>query len=790
MRVVQIFVENERLDLFQDETISVTSSIQNISDMQSVFTDFSQTFTVPCTPHNNYIFEHYYNNDVDTTINHQERRDARIEIDHSPFRSGKLQLEKVNIKDGMPNSYQVTFFGDVVSLKDIIGEDKLNQLDYVDLNHTYSGAEIQNRIEIDPSTTDYDVRYPLISSSRVWQYGDGSANDISDSSTPIDFTELFPAVRVKSVLDLIGTTYGVTFTGSFLDSKRFTNLFMWFKNKESYTYTTPPKTIRFGIGNPSTDFLTESVAHLRYIVPSTLLTGSYTDAINISSDISIEIGTGSSIDYYLDVYRNGVNIVSLLGNGSQTFNIVTNAPNYSGMDYEYTFQLRSTAAMTFSAVVTYELSYTLQEISGFTVVASADFTDTYTEASPTSLTTSVQTDLQSLAPDIRVIDFLKGLFNMFNMTCYGTDPLTYRIEPLENFYNNGIEWNITEFVTTEEQDVNRPKLFKNISFAWTKSESFMNKEFFDLFKREYGSLRNEFDYDGGDYKIELPFETFLHNQFTDTDLQVAYCLGTEPEYKNYIPKPVMLYMYEQITGQDFKFDNGLTVDTITDYMPFGQDVLYNAEEHSLSFGSEYSTLTLDVEDNSLYRDYYEPYLLNLYNSKSRQINVSAKLPVQLLTKIRLSDSLIIRDKKYIINEMVSDLTKGDVKLNLLSNWRDSLDYSRYFVIDWSAQTINTEYSVADDTEITIGTPLETQFATPSATTITGEMTVSFTCTSNGTGSQRTNTFPLTIVSRGVTLPTQTITIVQNDEFYNLISETNFFTNTYLTDEAGNQLVTE
>lgn len=790
MRTVQIFVENRRLDLFQDETISVTSSIQNISDMQSVFTDFSQTFTVPCTPNNNYIFEHYYNNDVDNAINHQQRRAARIEIDHSPFRSGKIQLEKGQIKDGVPNNYQVTFFGDVVTLKDLIGEDKLNQIDFDSLNHTYSGAEIQNRIEIAPSTTDYNVRYPLISSDRTWQYGSADGNDISTNAGAISYTDLFPAVRVKSIIDLIATKYGVTFTGSFLDSKKFTNLFMWFKNKETFTYLTPPKTIRFGVGNPATDFLTESVAHLRYVVPSTLLTGSYTQAVNIQHSIIVDIGTGSSIDYYLDVYKDGVNVMNLLGNGAQTFNVVYNAANYNGMDYEYTFQVRSTAAMTFSATITYNLDYTLQEWSGATLVASANFTDTYSEPSTTSLTTSVQTDLQGLAPDIKVIDFLKGLFNMFNMTCYGTDPLTYRIEPLENFYNNGIEWNITEFVTTEEQDVSRPKLFKNISFEWGKSESFMNREFYDLFKREYGSLRNEFDYDGGDYKIELPFETLLHNRFTDTDLQVAYCLGTEPEYKNYIPKPVMLYMYEQITGQDFKFDNGTTVDTITDYMPFGQDVLYNSAEHSLNFGSEYSTLTLDVEDNSLYRDYYEPYLLNLYYSKSRQINVSAKLPIQYLTKLRLSDSLIIRDKKYIINEMVSNLITGDVQLNLLSNWRDALDYSRYFVIDWSAQTIVTEYSVADDTEITIGTPLETQFATPSATTITGEMTVSFTCTSNGTGSQRTNTFPLTIVSRGVTLPTQTITIVQNDEFYNLISETNFFTNTYLTDEAGNQLVTE
>jgi hypothetical protein len=790
MRTVQLYVENQRIDLFQDEAISVTSSIQNISDLQSVFSDFSQTFTVPCTPNNSAIFEHYYNNDVDTTINHQNRRDARIEIDHIPFRSGRLQLEKSQIKEGFANNYQVSFYGDNVTLKDIIGETKIGDLDYVDLNHDYSGAEIQDRIEIEPDVTDYDVRYPLISSSRVWQYGDASGNDISITGGAIDYTELFPAVRMKSILDLIGTTFGITFDGVFLDSKRFTNAFMWFKNKESLTYYTPPKRIRFGIGNPDTDFLTESIAHLRYAPPYSLLTGSYDSAENIQHSISVEVSTGSSIDYFLDIYKDGVQVLSLSGNGSQVFNFVNNHSNYSGLDSDYSFYIRSTAVMTFSADVTYTLTYTLVEHAGFAVVASSNETDVYTETTPTSLTTIVQTDLQQLAPDMKVMDFLRGIFRTFNQTCYSLSSLVYRIEPLENFYNNGIEWNITPYVTTEEIEVNRPKLFKEIKLSYQQSQSFMNREFYDLFKREYSSLTAVFDYDGGDYSIELPFETLLHNQFTATDLQVAYCLGTEPEYKNYVPKPVILYMYEQKTGQSFKFDNGSTVDTVTDYMPFGQDVQYNSEEHSLNFGSEYSTLTLDVEDNSLYRDYYEPYLLNLYNQKSRQLNVTAMLPLGMLTNLKLNDTLIIRDKKYIINDMVSGLTSGSVKFNLISNWRGSLDYSRFFAIDWLSQIITTDYSVADDTVITIGSPLETQFATPDTSTIEGEMTVAFSCTSNTTGNQRTNTFPLTIVSRGITLPIQYIIIVQEDESYFIIGEDAAFTPVYITDESGNKLITE
>lgn len=760
MRSVQIYVEDQRLDLFSDEKIVVNSSIQNIEDLSGVLTDFSQTFTIPCTQNNNYIFEHYYNNDVDNEIDHRLRRTARIDIDHIPFRTGKIQLEMGQVKMGVPDNYQVTFYGDVVTLKDMVGEDKLIDLDYTSLDHTYSGAEIQNRIEIDPSTTDYDVRYPLISSERVWQYGDASSNDISVSATAIDYTELFPAVRVKSIFDAIATKYGVTFTGAFLDSKRFTNLFLWFKNKEVYTYTTPQKAIRFGIGDVAPDPVRESEVFVQYVAPFSLLTGTYTNATNITHKVTVNISTGSSVDYYLDVYVNGFLTQSLLGNGTQDF-VVANSLNYGSLDNVYFFRLRSVSAITCSATITYDINYTLVEWSGASIVASANFTDTYSNSTAVSFTTVVNTDLQSLAPDMKVLDFVKGILNVFNMTCYATDLTTYRIEPLDSWYNNGIEWDITKYVSTDEITIARPPLYKKISFEWEQSQSFMNREFYDLFKREYGSLNAYFDFDGGEYTIKLPFETHLHNKFTGTNLQVGYCLGTEPEYKAYIPKPTLLYMYEQQTSNvDFYFDNGSTVDLIADYMPFGQDVLFNQDENTLNFGSEISSFTLDVEDRSLYRNYYEDYILNLYNLKTRLVTAKCNLPLSILTNLKLNDQIILNGKKYIINEMSSDLTTGEVQFTLLSNWRNTLDYSYSITVDNTNSTIYVPYSVGDDTTVTIGLPYETQFATPDDYTPTGQQILEFTILSNGTAAERTNTFPVTIVNRGVTLPTQFIVIIQ------------------------------
>ena len=100
-----------------------------------------------------------------------------------PFRSGKIQLEKANLKDGKADSYTITFYGDLVTLKDLFGEDTLTDLDYSNVTAPYSLSDVANAMT---STSDLDVRYPLISSDRLWSYGDSTSTDIKNSSAGID----------------------------------------------------------------------------------------------------------------------------------------------------------------------------------------------------------------------------------------------------------------------------------------------------------------------------------------------------------------------------------------------------------------------------------------------------------------------------------------------------------------------------------------------------------------------------------------------------------------------------
>ena len=770
MRAVKIFIENLQLDLFTDETIEVTSSVQNIADIATVFTDFSQSFSVPCTPNNNRIFEHYYNNDVNTTIDHNKRRAARIEIDTVPFRTGKIQLEKSSLKNSNADSYSVTFFGDVVTFKDLVLEDKLKDLDYSTINHANSGAEIQARIETNSSITDYDVKYPLISSSRQWGYGITGTNDINTVGGAVVYSDLFPAVRVASIFELIALRYNVTFTGNILTNKRFTDAFLLYKNKEVATTYGEPSDLIFGVANAPTDILYNSLVQ-QHPIPDYPIVSPGEEIMSARYyDINVTIVTASAVDYYLDVYINGILTSSYLSNGTHTFNVITYGL-YSAT-INYSFKLRSSVVMTFTGTVDYIYNYTVHNTQDPYTYPPYNGNTTYTEAI-TSTTTTTNTNLAAFAPEMKVMDFMKGIFNAFNLTVVPTSPTSFRFQTIPDFYNSGSIKNITPYVVTDELTISRPKLYNAISFEYEKSESFLNKQYFDLFAKEYSSLKAVFGYDGGDYAIKLPFETLMHTKFSGTSLQVAYCLGTAPEYKKYIPKPVLLYQnkYTNIgAGESFQFDNGVTTETITDYIPFGQDADVSSVNYTLNFNSDISSFTENIENNSLYATYYEEYLTNLFNSKTRLVDVKTVIPLNMLSNLKLNDSLIIRDKKYIINTMKSNLITGVVDFSLITNQRDAIDYNQTIYIDYLAQNVLVDFSVPEDYSIVISSPLETQFATPSDLTLSGEQQITVVCTSNATSSTRVNTFPITVTTPDGALPYQFLTIIQYAEIGYRVTE--------------------
>ena len=232
MASIGIYLEGRRLTLFKDENINVTSKATDINNIGKVFTDFSQSFSVPAEPINNAIFQHFYDVDLYGTFNSNIRVNCYIELDTIPFKYGKMQLEGVKLKNKQPDSYKITFYGNLKQLDDKFKDDELSTLDLSEYTHDYS----YNNVKLGMQTSylnDGNTIYPLIGNS-VWQYGTNDANDINYATGlfnfatgAIDFKELKPAIKVKRLVEAIELKYGIQFTSKFFDRAPFQNLFLW-----------------------------------------------------------------------------------------------------------------------------------------------------------------------------------------------------------------------------------------------------------------------------------------------------------------------------------------------------------------------------------------------------------------------------------------------------------------------------------------------------------------------------------------------------------------------------------
>ena len=248
MQRLQLYIEDNEgnyplVDLFDDEMVELTSTIQDVKDIGKVFTDYSQTFTVPASDTNNKIFRHYYNyNITGNAFDSRRKKEALLHINYAPFRRGKIYLNSVKMKDNKAYAYELIFYGNTVSLKDLLGDDELTDLPYLNnFNHKYTDAVVKEGFEdgldfvVNTETKSDAIIYPLITSKKRLFFNSDDQNDIEFNSTGniyyndnpqdttrgLEFTDLKPAIRAYNIIEAIEDKYNLSFTKDFFNSPAF-----------------------------------------------------------------------------------------------------------------------------------------------------------------------------------------------------------------------------------------------------------------------------------------------------------------------------------------------------------------------------------------------------------------------------------------------------------------------------------------------------------------------------------------------------------------------------------------
>ena len=665
--------------MFKDESVSITQSIKNVKDVAKIFTEFTKTFTLPASKTNNKIFKHYYNFDIVGGFDARTKKSATIELNYLPFKKGKIKLDGVELKNRRPYAYKVTFFGNTVDLKDLLGEDKLNALSSLNsLNETYSQSEIKSALKRNPATN--DVVVPLITHSKrlYFDSGDNTQNTgnlwyNSGNKHGVAWSELKYALRIHKIIQAIQTKYGLTFSTDFFTSSNapYYNLYMWLHRKKG-DVSSGGQVAQYTKLIDGWSTATGDVSQM--INSSTLLIefGDYVD------DFDLVLTRSTATPYDISITRNGTEIYSETGITSLSKNI--NLFPYVQDDAEYSATLTYTSALTFTNI-TWEIDYTLpsdppatESYSTGSFVAPADFEFVITEQ----------------IPEMKVIDFLTGLFKMFNLVAYVEDDGTIKVQTLDDFYSTYNTYDISQYVDVNSSQVDVALPYREVSFGYTDTKTFLAATHNQLFNQEWART----DYtqvdtdgnivDGGLYKIDAPFGHLKYERLINIDdsssTSVQWGWSADDNQESYIGKPVLFYpVYNLING---------TYSEISYVTIVNPDGSYNNHEslsgsinmpsNSVSFSSGTSTANINFKaekneytgDSSftgtLFENYYKTYIQDVFNTKTRLTKVKAYLPMKILLNLTLADRFDINGQRYKINSIETNLATGESNIELLN----------------------------------------------------------------------------------------------------------------------------
>jgi hypothetical protein len=676
MQKLQLYISDTRVDLFKDETVSMTQSIQNVKDLAKVFTEFTQTFSLPASKTNNKLFKHYYNFDISGGFDARNKVSSRIELNFIPFKKGYLKLEGVDMQKNKPYAYRVTFFGETVNLKDLLGEDELSSL--VSLNSynlTYSESFVFNYLRTYQGSG--EVIAPLITHSKRLYYnsgssnqGDGNLNYQGGQQHGVLWSDLKYAIRLSEIVDAIESKYGVTFSSDFFSSSNdnFYNLYMWMHRKKGSVVPTEQINISYkqvpaftGSGNQTTT--TEGAIN---IASTDILYGALT-----KNDLTLNPTTGTS-DYYVRIFKDG----SLYYQSQKLTG--TNTIGQSEMGAlgvgAYTVSIGVE-----SSSVTFNPNGVKWEIDGYT--SSGTFSDEWNNPITFTASTDLEFVITENLPEMKIIDFLTALFKMFNLTSYVNDAGTIVVQPLDDFYadSDAETFEIDEYVDINSSQVDVALPFKKINFQFEGNETFIAQQFKQLNNREWGQLKytlddDTFDAPENEYNVNVPFEHMQFERLVDqdtgnnTDVQYGYFVDDNQDA--YIGLPLIFYSHRITSGTAISFRNSESTHTsLSDYIIPSNSIEINSStnDDTIHFGLETNEYTLDnTFDGSLFENYYKSYIEDIFNSKRRIIKVKAWLPLKILHNLKLYDTFTLNNQSYRINSITSNLTTGESDIELLN----------------------------------------------------------------------------------------------------------------------------
>ena len=695
------------LDLYEDEDLPLTLSVDNFKNVAEKVQSYSKAFNLPATKRNNKIFDQIFEitrSDDGVIFSPYKKSECVLKQDGFILFKGYLRLLDVTDKNG-EISYNVNLYSEVIALADYLKELSFRDLDFTELEHDYNKTQIKyswndgTPTQNTPITwtnantsgfrTNFNtLKYPFVNWNNNWLI----ANNPSGGSGPTDnnpqlvnLEQAFrPFINIKYIIERIFENTPFTFTSNFFDTTDFEKLYMDFNwgnvgtgvidgyilasgADESVSYGNTATTIENdtttdGVNPDGTDIDASNFYSVSTNTFTSLSDNTWVKATSILKVLSMSSNFQS---VQVSIWKNG----NQMSSSSQIFSV---GNTFTNPFFGYFLNTGDT------------LEVKIKTGTGITLNLDSESSIKFYIKSYNINTTL---SLLALRGELGQWDFLKGLITMFNLVTIPDEnnPNNIKIEPyVDVFINNTAgttlsdrtikhDWtdkiDVSEMKLEPLADLNKKTMFK---FVEDDDDYSFNQYKNSVGGHLYGS--NEWDagnqfniLEGEEEIIAEPFAATLvkplMSQFPEFITPAIYARGGDATWEGFENSPRIMFNNGVVdmatTTYSVPAQNGVAGDAFEDqFLQFSHltDIPTSSAIPSTTIDFHFGICQLMTgvgtpTTNNLFNLYWLPYFNQLYNPNTRTMTIKVDLSPSDINLFKFNDVVFLKSRAFRVNKI-------------------------------------------------------------------------------------------------------------------------------------------
>jgi hypothetical protein len=688
--ITEIYLEGNRLDLFQELGADLSYVIDDIKDFSTRNTNYSKTINIPGNANNNKIFGHIYDINISNNYgynttdpnfgyNFNPAKHASCIIYHNKIQifKGIIRLMEITINDGMIE-YQCSVFGELGGFASAIGNSLLEDLNGFEVyNQVWSEGNIINSWNASGGT---GIVFPLV------DYG-----NCKNGAKDYHLDSFRPAFFVYEILNKIISTAGYTYESSFMNTGLFKSLIIPNNKADLEEVVSDLLNAQcFNRTTTETDYLFVFDSISQYLFTNTSgSTFTFTGTTGTSGQMSLK-GTGlvrTTKQVTVHVNKNGAPYYNIIipptGNVLTTFAIDVNFPiSLTNGDYfsvDYTTTVGGNPDFTFTSQnITFDFTAT----NGQTITASY----------------GASLNMKNLLPKgILQKDFFVSICRMFNLYIWEDPQNTKKlyIEPYVDFYQiNGGQLKINDFGElllhgesgdstgllllsdptvdalqwNDKLDYSQQISIKPMSelnarfykFSYTDDDDFYTEEYRKKYTVNYGDRKEDTGYEfaSEEHETSIIFAPgILVGKSNDTKVAMNIfksSAGVE-ERKDHV---IRIALFKKINGVaswhiNQKYPNNGNIATLTSYGYAGHIDDPTAPFADINFGvpKEIYFNISNYPTTNLFTAFWTDYLAEITGKDSKLLTCYLYLTIEDIYKLDFSKFIYLNGSLWRLNKI-------------------------------------------------------------------------------------------------------------------------------------------